>query len=108
MDSKIKKLDVGCGEKKREGFIGMDILPLKLVDIVHDMNDVPWPFNGNEFEKVRKGLQDDSIDILCRYCDNLCYNVDLFAKIFNFPYLFDRYMYYLKDLHNLNDLNIIM
>jgi hypothetical protein len=52
MNFTIKKLDVGCGDKKREGFIGMDILPFKVVDIVHDMNDVPCPFNENEFEEV--------------------------------------------------------
>jgi hypothetical protein len=65
-------------------------------------------FNGNEFRKIRRGLRDESIDILCRFCNNLCYNVDLAAKLYNFPYLIDKYIYYLKDLHNLNDLNIIL
>jgi hypothetical protein len=27
-------------------------------------------FNGKEFFKLQKGLDDDSIDILCRYCEN--------------------------------------
>ena len=27
-------------------------------------------FNGKEFYKLQKGLDDDSIDILCRYCEN--------------------------------------
>ena len=65
-------------------------------------------FNGNEFGKVRQGLQDESIDILCRGCDNFCYNIDLAAKIYNFPYQIDKYIYYVKDLHNSNDLNIIL
>ena len=27
-------------------------------------------FNGSEFFKLKRGLHDDSIDILCRYCEN--------------------------------------
>ena len=65
-------------------------------------------FNGNEFAKVRQGLQDESIDILCRDCDNFSYNIDLAAKIYNFPYQIDKYMYYLRDFRNSYDLNIIL
>jgi SAM-dependent methyltransferase len=38
------RLDVGCGENKNEGFIGMDKVRLKGVDVVHDAHDLPWPF----------------------------------------------------------------
>ena len=47
-----KKLEVGCGDNKRVGYIGMDIVPLDGVDIVHDMNKIPWPFDQNEFEEI--------------------------------------------------------
>jgi hypothetical protein len=53
-------------------------------------------------------LQDESIDLICRNCDNFCYNINLIAKIYNFPYKIDKYLYYLKDLHNSNDLDIIL
>lgn len=36
-------LDIGCGAFKRYGAIGMDIRPMKGVDIVHDINIYPWP-----------------------------------------------------------------
>jgi SAM-dependent methyltransferase len=36
-------LDVGCGENKQPGFVGMDARPLDGVDIVHDWNVYPWP-----------------------------------------------------------------
>ncbi len=55
-------------------------------------------FVGDELRKIRRGQQDESIDILCRYCQNFGYSVDLLAKINNFPYELDRYIYYLKDL----------
>ena len=40
--SKIQ-LDVGCGGNKRPGWVGLDIRPLPGVDIVHDIEDFPWP-----------------------------------------------------------------
>ena len=48
----IKKLDVGCGSRKRRGFIGMDVVAIPGVDIVHDMNVAPWPVEGNTVEEV--------------------------------------------------------
>lgn len=46
------KLDVGCGDRKREGYIGMDVVQLPGVDVVHDMNKTPWPFDDNAFEEI--------------------------------------------------------
>lgn len=37
------KLDIGCGANKQEGFVGLDILPLKGVDIVQNLETFPWP-----------------------------------------------------------------
>lgn len=37
------QLDIGCGENKQKGFVGMDIRPLDGVDIVHDFEELPWP-----------------------------------------------------------------
>ena len=37
------KLDIGCGENKQEGFVGMDIRPGAGVDIVQDLETFPWP-----------------------------------------------------------------
>lgn len=37
------RLDLGCGEHKQPGFVGMDIRELPGVDIVHDLEDIPWP-----------------------------------------------------------------
>ena len=36
-------LDIGCGENKMPGFVGMDARPLPGVEIVHNWNDFPWP-----------------------------------------------------------------
>lgn len=37
------RLDIGCGENKNPGFVGIDMLPLKGVDIVWDLEETPWP-----------------------------------------------------------------
>lgn len=38
------KIDIGCGNSKRSGYIGLDCLKLPDVDIVHDLNTFPYPF----------------------------------------------------------------
>lgn len=37
------KLDIGCGENKQPGFLGIDRRSLPGVDIVHDLEVFPWP-----------------------------------------------------------------
>lgn len=36
------RIDLGCGGRKQEGFIGVDLRPLKGVDIVQDLEEFPW------------------------------------------------------------------
>lgn len=37
------KLDIGCGDAKNIGFVGMDYRARPGVDIVHDVEQFPWP-----------------------------------------------------------------
>lgn len=37
------RLDIGCGENKQAGFVGIDKRALDGVDIVHDVEVIPWP-----------------------------------------------------------------
>ena len=37
------KLDIGCGDNKQVGFVGMDIRELDGVDIVHNIEQFPYP-----------------------------------------------------------------
>lgn len=45
-------LDLGCGAKKTPGAIGLDRVPLDGVDIVHDLDVYPYPFEANAFDHV--------------------------------------------------------
>ena len=39
-------LDIGCGPNKRDGFNGMDKREYPDIDIVHDIEDIPWPIES--------------------------------------------------------------
>jgi len=47
-----KVLDVGCGNNKHPGAIGMDYNPRTKADVIHDLGVVPYPFDDNEFDEV--------------------------------------------------------
>jgi len=47
-----KVLHIGCGKNKLEGVVGVDLLKLPGVDVVHDLDNYPWPFANNGFDLV--------------------------------------------------------
>ncbi len=48
----MKILDVGCGSNKYEGAIGLDHNPRTAADVIHDLGEVPYPFEDNEFDLI--------------------------------------------------------
>ena len=46
------KLDLGCGTKKREGFVGVDCIAFDGVDFVFDMGSVPWTFADSSVDEA--------------------------------------------------------
>ena len=46
------KIDLACGHGKKEGYFGIDIAPLKEVDLVHDLRKYPWPIESESVEKI--------------------------------------------------------
>lgn len=51
-NSATRVLDIGCGTNKIPGAIGMDVNPLSAADIVHNLDDVPYPFTDDQFDEV--------------------------------------------------------
>ena len=45
-------LDVGCGESKIPGAVGVDIRPSPGVDVVADLERAHWPFRNESFAEV--------------------------------------------------------
>lgn len=48
----LVKLDLGCGQNKREGFLGVDIADCPGVDVVHDLRQTPWPWADESVSEV--------------------------------------------------------
>ena len=46
------RVDIGCGQNKKEGFIGVDIADIEGVDIVHDLNIYPYPIKDNSVSEI--------------------------------------------------------
>ena len=45
-------LDLGCGNKKRPGSIGVDYNSRLDGDVNHDLNIFPYPFEPNSVDKI--------------------------------------------------------
>ena len=48
----MKILDLGCGDNKVEGAVGLDNIALSNVDIAHDLLKFPYPIENESFEKI--------------------------------------------------------
>lgn len=46
------KLDIGCGKRKKEDHIGVDILPFEGVDVVMDAGKDKWPWEDGTVDEV--------------------------------------------------------
>jgi SAM-dependent methyltransferase len=52
IQSNLKTLDFGCGQDKIENSIGIDKIKSKTVDILHNLDQYPYPFEDNFFDLV--------------------------------------------------------
>src|SRR5688572_13911022 len=46
------KLDLGCGPNKKEGFLGVDSIKFKGVDVVFDLATGRWPWKDNSVSEA--------------------------------------------------------
>lgn len=47
------RIDLACGQDKKDGFFGVDIVKLPNVDLVFDLEQYPWPFKDESVDEVR-------------------------------------------------------
>lgn len=54
MVNELLKIDLGCGARKQQGFIGVDIIPFDGVDVRFDLSDIftPWPWDDNSVDEA--------------------------------------------------------
>jgi len=48
----VKKLNIGCGKNVKVGWINLDRFDLPGLDVVHDIENLPLPFDDKEFEEI--------------------------------------------------------
>lgn len=61
------KLNLGCGRNIRNGYVNLDKVELDGVDVVHDLNTFPYPFDDNRFDEI--------------YCSHVLEHVDDLIKV---------------------------
>ena len=65
------KLNLGCGSKKLDGFVNIDKYDTYKPDIVHDLENFPYPFNDNSVTEI----------LLSHVLEHLGQNPDIFNSI---------------------------
>ena len=46
------RLNLGCGSDRLDGFVNVDLVNLHGVDVVHDLDVLPWPFDDDSVEGI--------------------------------------------------------
>lgn len=48
----MKKLNLGCGEDYRKGWLNVDSRKNVKVDLIYDLDKLPYPFKKNQFDEI--------------------------------------------------------
>ena len=72
----MRILDLGCGDNKVEGAVGLDNIAQIGVNIVHDLLHFPYPIESNEFDTIylRHVIEHFNIDKINKIM-NECYRI---------------------------------
>ena len=46
----MQRLNLGCGQDIKQGYVNLDSVRMPGVDKVHDLNKIPYPFKDNTFD----------------------------------------------------------
>lgn len=68
------RIDLACGQQKKEGFIGVDKVAKDGVDIVCDLEEYPWPFEDNSVYEIYCSHYVEHVRDLMRFM-NECYRI---------------------------------
>jgi SAM-dependent methyltransferase len=64
-------LDIGCGKNKPPGAIGIDRVALPGVDVVHDLNSFPYPFEDSSFDEIHATHVIEHLDSIVRAMEEI-------------------------------------
>lgn len=46
------RLNLGCGSRTQEGYVNVDRVKLDGVDVVHDLDVLPWPWKDRSVQQI--------------------------------------------------------
>ena len=78
----MKKLNLGCGKDILKGYVNLDNNKLKGVDIVHNLNETPYPFSDNEFDEINAKAIFEHLDDLQKVLEEI-YRISKKGAILN-------------------------
>ncbi len=70
----MKKLNLGCGEKILQGYVNIDIVKTRGIDVVHNLDNIPYPFKDEEFDEIYA-------DNVLEHLNNFMYVMDVLHRI---------------------------
>lgn len=83
----ILRLDLGCGERKQQGYIGVDFKEVKGVDVVCNLEEYPWPFKDDSVIEIRASHYIEHVKDIKSFMEE-CYRIMTNGGIITFtaPY----------------------
>jgi len=114
------KLQIGAGGKVLSGWVNLDLAALPGIDVVHNLNVYPWPFEDGQFEHIMaidvlehlddliKAMEeiyrilkkDGTIEIRVPFWNSYSFNTDPTHKI---RFSEDTFQFFIKDSPYCND-----
>lgn len=65
-------LDLGCGQNRKDGFIGVDKVKLATVDVVHDLDVYPYPWDDESVDEIFACHFIEHVGDLIKFMDECC------------------------------------
>ena len=75
------KLNLGCGRNIRAGYVNLDKVELDGVDVVHDLNTFPYPFDDNRFDEIYCSHVLEHVNDLVKVVEELHRITKLYGRI---------------------------
>jgi predicted SAM-dependent methyltransferase len=70
METQIK-LNLGCGNDIKNGYINLDLIKSKGIDVVHNLNIYPYPFKENSFDEIYSSHIIEHLDNPSKFIEEL-------------------------------------